>query len=111
MSRSTLLFAVVVFASCSASAQTLDASNSAQLAFSRSPAPGGISGTFDSVDGKPLESRPLSIRIAQGSHAIGYSCPDVISVDHQAIVTASFVAGRNYVLDCSAHEPGTVREQ
>ena len=109
MPRAASFLLVVAAAGCAGHQQL--APSSAELGFSRTAAPGGLSGRFDSIDGKRLDGSPLTIHVAPGAHVIGYSCPDVISVDSQTVVTASFVAGRRYVLDCSANVPGVVREQ
>ena len=111
MTRVAIVLALAGLGGCTTTGQVLDASNSAELAFARTAAPGGLPGRFDSIDGKRLEGSPLLIRVPSGTHAIGYSCPDVISLDHQATVTASFVAGQRYALECSANVAGVVRER
>ena len=111
MRRAALFLAFVVISGCAGQGDLVNSSNSAELSFSRAAAPGGLPGKFDSVDGKRLEGSFLTIRVAQGTHTIGYSCPDVISVDSQTVVAASFLAGRHYVLDCSANMAGAIREK
>ena len=111
MQRIALVFMIGAVTGCAAHDQILTSSNSAELGFSRVAAPGGLAGKFDSVDGTRLDGPPLTIRVSEGRHVIGYSCPDVISVDFQAEVSAPFVRGRRYVLDCNPNAPGVVREQ
>ena len=111
MPRALLAFALAALGGCASTSQVLDATNSAELSFARTAAPGGLTGKFDSIDGKRLEGSPLLIRVPTGTHEIGYSCPDVISVDYQPAVTSSFAAGRSYTLDCGANVPAVVRER
>ena len=111
MHRLVLSLVIVAISGCATYDQPLTSTNSAELRFSRGRAPGGISGTFMSIDGKRMEASASTIRAPQGEHTIGYSCPDVISVDTQTVVTATFVAGMRYVLDCSANEPGVIRAE
>lgn len=111
MRRAALFLSFTAISGCAGQEQLLNSSSSAELSFSRAAAPGGLPGKFNSVDGKRLNGSFLTIRVVQGTHTIGYSCPDVISVDSQTEVTASFVAGRRYVLDCGANMAGVVREQ
>jgi len=111
MIRAAFMFALAVLGGCATSTPVLDSTNSAELGFARTAAPGGLPGRFDSIDGKRLEGSPLAIRIPAGTHVIGYSCPDVISVDLQATVESSFTAGRAYALECSANAVGVVHER
>ena len=107
---SALVIAMCV-GGCATASQNLDSTNSAELAFAKVVSPGGLPGSFDSLDGKRIEGRPLTIRVPPGEHVIEYSCPNVLSVDFQASTKASFVAGRQYLLECGANQPGVVRAQ
>ena len=83
MLRAAPFLLVVAAAGCAGHQQL--APSSAELGFSRTAAPGGLSGRFDSIDGKRLDGSPLTIHVAAGAHVIGYACPDVISVDPQRL--------------------------
>ena len=104
-----LLLSITV--GCATGGNDLNGYNSAELAFAKAGSPDGLPGSFQSIDGKRLDGSPLNIRVPAGQHEIAYTCPDVISVDFQATVKASFVAGRRYILSCSANEPGVVSER
>ena len=111
MRASSVLLVALCAGGCATAGRSLDSTNSAELAFARVVSPGGLPGSFDSLDGKRIEGRPLTIRVPSGEHVIEYSCPNVLSIDFQASTKASFVAGRRYLLECGANQPGVVREQ
>lgn len=112
MIRSVLFLSLAAVVGCATAGATLDSTNSAELSFAKAGSPDGLSGSFDSIDGKRLEEKSIVVRVPAGDHVIGYSCPDVISVDLQAtVVEASFTAGRSYVLECDANEEGVISER
>lgn len=106
---STLSF--LLLAGCATPQQVLDATNSAELTFARENDPQGYAGGFEQLNGKRIEGYPSVIRVPTGDHTIVYNCPNVISMDSRPEVRASFVAGKRYVLECGANEPGTIRER
>ena len=110
MRAAMIAMLAVAAGGCATVAPTLDATNSAELAFAKAGSADGLAGSFDSIDGERTEGAPLVVRVPAGTHVVGFSCPDVISVDFAATVEAPFVAGRRYVLDCGTDRPGTVRE-
>ena len=102
---------LILLASCASIPEHLDVTNSAQLSFATSASAGGLPGRFTSLDGKRIEGNPISIRVPVGRHTIEYNCPDTITMDTYPTVSATFVAGRSYVLRCEANEPGVVTER
>ena len=112
MTRAVLFFSsLILLVGCAIAEASLDSTNSAELSFAKAGSPDGLSGSFDSIDGKRLEDKPIVVRVPAGEHVVGYSCPDVLSVDLQATAKATFVAGHNYVLECAANEPGWIKER
>ena len=112
MTRAVLVLTLAVLAGgCVTASGVLDPTNSAELTFAKASSPGGLRGSFDSLDGRRFEGSPLTIRVPEGTHVVEYSCPDVLSMDFQASIEASVIAGHRYLLYCSANEPGAVRER
>ena len=111
MKHLVIIFTFIALAGCVTSSKVLDTTNSAELAFAKNGSPRGVPGSFDSIDGKSISGRPTNIQVPAGKHTIGYSCPDVLSVDTQTSVKAKFTAGKNYLLQCDANKPGVIIER
>lgn len=77
----------------------------------RSWPPGGMQGSFRTLDGKAIPSTPATLEVHAGKRMIGYWCPDTITMDAPPTVTATFETGKSYVLHCAANQPAKVVEQ
>ena len=83
----------------------------ARLSFATQGTVKGFPGSFRTLDGKPIKDTPAAIEISAGRHTIGYWCPNHLVLDGPPSISATFKAGRNYVLHCQANQPGRVEEQ
>ena len=91
-----------MLAGCLGSVGTLPL-ESAHVTFANDGKASGMAGSFRSVDGKAVEGNPAGIDVKPGSRVIGYICPDTITLDGPPTVSAEFLPGKSYLLECDAH--------
>lgn len=83
----------------------------ARLAFANVGTVKGFLGSFRTLDGKPIDGTQVTLELSAGRHTIGYWCPDHLVMDGPPTVSATFEAGKSYVLHCHANQPGRVEQR
>lgn len=83
----------------------------ARLSFAAQGTVEGFLGSFRTLDGKDVEGAPALVELPPGRHTVGYWCPNHIVLDGPPTVTATFEAGKEYVLHCQGNEQGRVERR